>query len=502
MIDPHTPVVAGVAQMTRHPDAYDDVTEALEPVDLMAEVARQADAGTGGAALLPRLDVLYVPQPLSRRYPDPGLLVLRRLGREDARRVRALVGGNSPQLMVNEAAAAIQRGDADVCLLAGAEAMYSRFRARREGVELPWERSDVPPAPEELGDSRPGTTDDENAHGASIPIEIYPLIETAVRARHGRRVGEHQVAVGRLWARFAAVAASNPLAWERRAFTAEEIVTPGPGNRVVTFPYTKRMCADLSVDQAAAVLLTSYGTARDAGIPDDRLVFPLAGADAHDHFFLSERWSLAESPAIGEMVRDVLGAAGLDAGGVARFDLYSCFPSAVQVAMGALGIDAADERPLTLTGGLALFGGPGNDYVTHAIAETVEACRRDPGSVGLVTGVGWYLTKHSAGLYSTRPPEDGFRRVDPADTQARVDALPRREPAGEHDGDATVEATAVVYTRDGEPERATVATLTGDGRRAFAVSTDPDVMASMVDEPWEGRVVKLRPQEGRNGLEA
>lgn len=503
MTDPRTPVVVGVAQLTRRPEEYPDVALAAEPVDLMAEVARQADADAGAStSLLARLDAVWVPQPLSRRYPDPGRLVLRRLEREEARSFRALLGGNSPQLLLNEAAAAIQRADLDVCLITGAEAMYSRFRAKREGVELPWERSDAPPCPDEVGDTRPGTTADESAHGASIPIEIYPLIETAARAAEGHAVEEHQAATGALWARFAAVAAANPFAWARERYSPEQIVTPGADNRVVTFPYTKRMCANMSVDQAAAVLVTSYETARHAGVPDDRIVFPLGGADAHDHFFLSERWSLAESPAIREVGRDVLASAGIGIDEVTSFDLYSCFPSAVQVAMDALGITPGDKRPITLTGGLSFFGGPGNDYVTHSIVETVEACRADPGSVGLVTGVGWYLTKHSVGLYSSRPPDGGFQRVDPVATQTRVDALPRRTSAGEHDGPATVEATAVVFSRDGDAERAVITALTEDGARAFAFCDDPDVLVSMVDEAWEGRAVKLRPVDGRNRLQA
>jgi acetyl-CoA C-acetyltransferase len=478
-----------------------DLTAARDPVDLMADAIRAAadDAGPGPKlpeSLIEAMDTLWVSQPLTRRYPDPGALVLRRLGTEGVRCRRAVVGGNSPQLLVNEAAAAIGRGDTDVAVIAGGEAMYSRFKARREGVDLPWERSDVPPCPDEVGDAREGTSDFENAHGAAIPIQIYPLLETAVRAKAARSVADHQEAVGRLWARLAAVAAGNPLAWSRETWSPGEITTPAPDNRVVSFPYTKRMCANLQVDQAAAVVLTSYGRARDLGIGDDRLVFPLAGADAHDHFFFTQRWSLAESPAIGAVARAALGAAGIGVDDVARFDLYSCFPSAVEIALDALGLSADDPRPLSLTGGLAFFGGPGNNYVAHSIAEAVAASRSDPGSVSLVTGVGWYVTKHSVGLYSSEPPANGFARVDPAATQAEVDALPRREPTGPYDGEGEIEATAVAHDRDGAPAQGLVALLTRDGRRSLAVTDDAGVMASMTEEAWEGKTARIRPDSG------
>lgn len=500
MIPDRTPVIVGVGQITCRPGSDDELVTAPDPIALMTEAARLAAADSGAPGIVERMDAVYVPQPLTRRYPDPGRLVAPRLGVEGARCYRALVGGNSPQLLMNEAASAIQRGTHDVALIVGAEAMHTRFRARRAGIELPWERSELPPCSDEIGDARPGTSEFEQAHGARIPIEIYPLFETAIRAAHGRDPQTHQREVGVLWARFAAVAAANPHAWNMTPYSSEEIITPGPGNRVVTFPYLKRMCANMGVNQGAAVLLASYGTARGASVPEHHLVFPLAGADAHDHYLFSERWSLAESPAIRTIAQDLAAATRIGVDDVSRFDLYSCFPSAVEVASAALNLAATDARPITLTGGLALFGGPGNNYMTHSIAETVMACRQDPGSVGMATGVGWYLTKHSAGLYSTRPLDTGFQRVDPASTQPRIDALPRRQPAPDYDGDATVEATAVPCNREGAAERAIISALTPDGRRALAVTSDPDTLASMMAQSWEGRRVTLKPAEGRNAL--
>jgi acetyl-CoA C-acetyltransferase len=160
-------------------------------------------------------------------------------------------------------------------------------------------------------------------------------------------------------------------------------------------------------------------------------------------------------------------------------------------ALGLKGREGGDERPFTLTGGLSFHGGPGNNYVAHSVAAMVEACRADPGSLGLTTGVGWYLTKHSAGLWSTEPPAEGYRRLDPAATQARVDATPRREPSGPWAGPATVEATAVTFERDGTPALGLVAALTPDGRRALANCHDAATLTAMTTEEWAGRQVEL-----------
>jgi acetyl-CoA C-acetyltransferase len=500
VIDPRTPVVVGVGEVDQHLDAHD----AHEPIALFADAVRAADADTGRpGALLARADTVAAVQIVSWPYPDAGARVSQELGIEPRRTVVSTVGGNSPQLLVNEMAAAIVASEADIVVIGGGESMHTRWRARREPrVHLEWPVGTEPPCPNVVGDPRPGTSDFEQAHWAVAPTHIYPLFETALRGSSGRTVSEHQTAIGALWARFAAVAAENPHAWSRTAFSAEEISNPTTDNRMVAFPYTKRMCANIDVDQGAALLLCSYEAARAARISDDRLVFLHAGADAHDHWFVTERDALAEAPAIGVATRAALSAANAGVDDIARFDLYSCFPAAVEMAMHELGLrgaDLGDDRPLTVTGGLGFAGGPVNNYPTHAIARMVDACRSDPGSLGLTTALGWYATKHSVGVWSSSPP-GAFARVDPAVTQAEVDALPDRQPSGLFEGSMTVEATSVVMERDGSPSVAIVAGLLADGRRGLANSRDADVMAAMTREPWEGRTVAVANDGASNHL--
>jgi acetyl-CoA C-acetyltransferase len=492
VIDPRTAVIVGVGQVQQRPD---DPTVALEPIDLLVGAARAADADSH-AALLSLVDTVAVVSIVSWPYPDPGALLGRRLGLGDVRRtMTSTVGGNSPQLLVNTLVPQIEDRSADVVLLGGTECVYTRWRARREPKAwLDWTTAHDPACPLVIGDAHAPSSDYELAHGAAAPTQIYPLFETALRATASRRVDEHQIATSELWSRFSAVAARNPHAWSRQALTPEEIRTVTLDNRVVSFPYPKRMCANIDVDQAAAILLCSYDTAKAAGVPDDRMVFPRSGADAHDHRYWSERAQLDASPAIAAASRAALAAGGITVDDVSRFDLYSCFPSAVQVGAHELGLAVAgtgDDRPLTVTGGLGFAGGPANNYPTHAIAAMVEACRTDPGSVGYVSALGWYVTKHSIGCYSTAPPPDGFGRVDPLVTQRSVDAQPRRQAAGAYDGTMTVEATSVIYERDGVPSLGIVAGLTPDGRRALANTRDGDVMVSMTVEPWEGRTVPV-----------
>ena len=67
--------------------------------------------------------------------------------------------------------------------------------------------------------------------------------------------------------------------------------------------------------------------------------------------------------------RRALEMAGLTIDDVAIVDLYSCFPSAVQLGAQSLGLDI--NRQLTRTGGLSFAGGPWNNYVMHSISTVV-----------------------------------------------------------------------------------------------------------------------------------
>jgi acetyl-CoA C-acetyltransferase len=497
-IDPQSPVIVGVAQSKRRPSPTDDLENLPEPAEMMAEVAALAVQDSGSDRILSKVTSIRVMGLLSWGYMNPGALVAQRLGIDVKESVLTTTGGNSPQMLVNDAGRRIAKGELDAAIVVGAEAVLTRMLQSRANppVHVKWTRRDEETAgpPTMMGEETQGNNPAEMSIGLAVPIQVYPLFENALRASLGRPLEEHRMAVARLWSRFSEVAATNPYAWSQEVRSAEEIATVSPDNRMVCYPYTKLMNANIQTDQAAALIICSVEAARSAGIPPERWVFLHSGAEAHDHWFLSERDNLYSSPAIRETGGAALDAAGMTIDDVAHFDLYSCFPSAVQVAAAALGVPVDDPaRPLTVTGGLGFAGGPGNNYVTHSIAAMVEVLRRDPGSFGLVSAVGWYLTKHAIGVYSTTPPK---ARFDPVNVQARIDALPKRSLAegDEADGPATLETYTVVYDRSGSPERALMACLKPDGRRAWAVSTDPETMERLTTEEMIGKPLNIANQ--------
>lgn len=167
--------------------------------------------------------------------------------------------------------------------------------------------------------------------------------------------------------------------------------------------------------------------------------------------------------------------------------------------MQEIGIAEDDKRPISVTGGLPFFGGPGNNYVTHSIAEMMNVVRKVPGSFGMVTANGNYLTKHSAGLYSTAPPRGPWQRQNPKVLQAELDARPKRRVAAKPNGTGTIETYCVAYGR-AAPEKAFIlARLDGSDERFVAVADDdPALLSDMLVTEQLGRRVVVTEQAGKN----
>jgi acetyl-CoA C-acetyltransferase len=311
--------------------------------------------------------------------------------------------------------------------------------------------------------------------------DVFAVIDSAIRCARGETLEAHAQRVARLWAGFSAVAERNPNAWIRKAHTAEEIRRATPDNPMISSPYTKLMNANSRVDMGAGLLLCSLAIARDAGVAEEKLVYLHAAAEAHDSTFLSTRRDFHRSPAVRIAGARALELAGKSIDEIEHFDLYSCFPSPVQVAAAELGIP--EDRPLTVTGGLTFGGGPLNSYALHAVARMVEVVREERGSTGLVYAMGGWLAKHAIGIYSAEPPAAGFRYDRP---QAPVDTVPLREALVDWDGPVTLEAYTVAHRR-GAPRLAHAACLTDDGRRTWATADDPALLQAMMREEHCGR---------------
>lgn len=484
-MNPDTPCIVGVAQQTyREADG-----DAPEPLQMWAAMARQAAADSGGRGVLDAVDSLQVVYPMAWQYDDPPARLAAVLGLKEGERCYSGISGTTPQRMLNDCARDIFEGRRELALLVSAEALATRKRMKQRGSDARWSFPMEGPAHARIQlENHPS----ERAHDVFQAYLSFALFDVARRAHLGLSPQENRERDGELLARLTAVAANHPHAWFPIAHTPRELIEPGPRNRMISDPYTKNMVAIMDVDMAAALILTSHGKADALGIPKDRRITLRGFCSANDPAWIAARSELHASPAMAEASQEALRCAGSDIDGIAQLDLYSCFASSVNFACDALEISGRDTRPLTVTGGLPFFGGPGNGYVTHSIATMVERLRERPEALGLLSGVGMHMEKHVFGVYSATPGE--FRLPDEAGVQARVDALGTREIEMEPKGNAKLAAYSVLFDREG-PVRALAVLDLPSGARCYANGTDLDLMAAMQREEWVGRSVEVRAGE-------
>ncbi|HEX7946042.1 MAG TPA: acetyl-CoA acetyltransferase [Phenylobacterium sp.] len=497
-MDERTPVLIGAGQFTYRGDPG----QSPSPTRLLKIAAERAadDAGIGAQGLAGLDSIVVAPSAIaqpgasrSRGAPfssnAPAQLAAM-VGAKPRWAALSAMGGNSSQYMINVLAERIARGETDLGLAIGCEVLGSVSKRMGKGLGFDdWEAAedlslDAPPV---LGDTRPGVSPYEARHGLDRPINIYPIFENALRARDGRSLGDHAARIGALFERFTEVAADNPHAWFPTRRSAEELTTVSERNRMIGFPYPKLLNAIMEVDQSAGVLIASVKRARELGVPEDKWVYLHGCADAHDLWHVLERQDFHSSPAMRLTGQRAFEMAGIGPDDLKYIDLYSCFPSAVQVGAEELGLPLDDPRGFTVTGGLPYAGGPGNNYAMHSAATMVQKLRDAPGAYGLVTANGWYLTKQSTGIYSTTPPKGPFERQDPGVLQRQIDGLPHPEVVEQPQGRGVIETYTVVHKREG-PFLGIVVGRDAEGRR-FAANTpnDPQTLASLEASEQIGR---------------
>jgi len=261
------------------------------------------------------------------------------------------------------------------------------------------------------------------------------------------------------------------------------------------------MNANVNVDQSCALIMTTEDYARSLGIREDQWVYPAGGADFNDIWYVTRRPCLHRSPAIQNASRMALEQAEMTLDDMDVFDIYSCFPSALEIARQEIGIAENDPRDLSVTGGLPFFGGPGNNYTMHAIAAVVDLIRKDRTRKAMVTANGWYLTKHSVGIYAGSPAAHGWNDRDDSSVQRSIDAQALPAPVDRASGVLTVEAYVIRHDNAGSPLTGTAIGRLEDGKRALAnIEAGPEELLLMEKIELVGQQGNVRYDEktGRN----
>lgn len=470
-------VIVGVGQVNDRPA---DPAQGLDAIGLMRVALEEAEkdaGGTPGRGWLADLGSLGIVQQISFRADNPVAPKLVAHFRLSDGVAYESVGpnGDSPILLLDEAANRIARGEVKVAAVTGGEAL--RTASQRAALAAKGSVADQNPLRKLVEGRAPGY---RQRYGLTTPVDVYPLYENGCRAAWGQTLAEGQRESGEIWSRFSQIAARTPAAWIHAARTPEEIAEPTADNRPIAFPYTKLMVANSSVNQGAAVIVTSLAEARRRGVPEARLVYVGRGASAHEHDDFLQRDRYDASPSMRVCLEKTLEFNDLATGDLDLVELYSCFPCVPKMARRVIGWPV--ERPATVFGGLTFGGGPIGNYMGHATAEMVDALRAGEGRRGLLFANGGFATHNHAIVLSTEPLPGAGAPHD-HDCQAEADAARGPVPAllKDYAGPATIESYTVFYARDGAPRGGVVVARTPEGGRTLAKVDDAATIAFLTD---------------------
>lgn len=478
------PVIVGVGQIN-------DREERLNAVELMAAALRNADAD-GGGCWLGRVDTLDVVAQLS--FPEfadasaPLAQMLEIAPRHCAQTRYPM--GDSPVALLNQAANRIASGEAEVCAIAGGEALRTAAKraagGKRDAVRESASRA---------------TRSGRERYGIVAPTDVYPLYENACRKAWGRTLAQAQRESADIWSGLSRVAANNPNAWLRTEYTPEQILDVSAGNRPIAFPYTKLMVANASVNQGAAFIVTSLARAKAAGVPKAQLVYIGRGAEAREPGDVLARDRLDGSLSLEASLRNALAFNGLTSDDLDFVELYSCFPVMPKLARRV--IDWPLDQPMTVFGGLTFGGGPVGNYMSHAIASMTEALRTG-GRYGLLFGNGGFATT-SHSIVISRDPEIAAQGARDSSVQAEADAQRGSAPPllETYSGDGEIETYTVFYDREGAAKSGVIVGKTDAGERflAHVAREDAELIAFLTDcvhEPIGARGKVSTDPEGVN----
>lgn len=461
----------------------EDPRRAREPLALMLDAVRQAEADAGIRGLLRTVQRIAVPKG-RWNYANPAGAIGREIGAARPATVLATVGVLQ-QTLIGDTCERIAAGEIDSALVVGGDAGYRLLRAGIAGIEcVDSQQDDVPDvclAPH-----------DELRHpaelrvGLRMPVGLYAILESAWRRARGISIDAHRDALATLYARLSAIAGENPHAWDRRPHTAEVIRGGSAANPMQAFPYTRMHCSSWSVDQAAALLFCSTDKARAMGVPESKWIYPLASSESNHMVQVSRRAELASCPGARIAGRAALEAAGVRAQDIDLVDLYSCFPIAIEAYAQALGLPLS--RDLSVTGGMAFAGGPYNNFVLQAVCRMAELMRAGKGRTGLVTASSGVLTKQGFGVWSSAPGRNGFSFRDETDAVARATEI--KEVVVEYEGSGVVAGYTVLHER-GKAARGIVLVDTDGGCRTLAFTEDSVSVVRMESEEICGATVRI-----------
>ncbi|CAG9989610.1 unnamed protein product [Clonostachys byssicola] len=491
-----TPIIVGVGEVKNKSLHLND---AIEPAELMVSAIRKCfkDTGANENDVRSAIDGLLVVPPWTWPYFDLPGVISKKVGFSPSHSQVGVHGGHQPNEWCDEAARRVSTGESKAVIITGGEALASLAACEKAGKVHPpgWTEPDPEKKTVRVGDLSAREQNIGTKHLIGLPIHIYPMYENSLRAYTRQSIEKNTIESAQLYEAFDKVSSQKEYSWRSGEVPrdAREIGTFTKKNRMVCSPYPLLMNAFNTVNLAAACLITSVEQAEKLGIPKEKWVYILGGAGTHERAHFWERSNFHSSPAMQQALDAALEVSGVTKDEIDAFDIYS-----------HLGLNVVSpSKPITLLGGLTSFGGAGNNYSMHALAEMTRQIRSGTIQRGLVLANGGVLSHQHAVCLSSQPRKgkEVYPKNNPLPKIAIGEAwgTPFKEVA---QGAAFIETYTVEYSRDGQPRVGLiVGRLKNDGHRFLANHGDDSTLQKLADPSWEpiyqqGRV--SGSDDGRN----
>lgn len=316
------------------------VAPGMSPLDLMAQGISRALEDCG--LTYKDVDGLFGAATQSRMLT----LALREyLGIDPKYGDSTYLGGSSFMTHVAHAQAAIEAGLCEVAVITYASTQRSDGRSATRGKDInPYETPYQP----------------------FLPASAYAL----VASRHMHEFGTTREQLAEIAVAARQWALLNPLAWEKKPLTAEEVLS----SRMISYPLTVRDCC-LVTDGGGAIIMTSAERARALRKPP---VFILGTGESASHLSISNMADLTTTAAV-QSGAQAYAMAGLQPKDIDVRELYDAFTLTTLLFLEDLGFCAKGE------GGHFVADGklrPGGALPTNTNGGGLSYCH--PGMYGLL----------------------------------------------------------------------------------------------------------------------
>jgi acetyl-CoA C-acetyltransferase len=474
------PVIVGISCLQQKGD-FEDLDEALI---LMDKATKSAINDSTNKNIVNYINEVRVPKGFWR-YRDPGKWVAESNNINSAETYVTKIG-ILQQNLINSACNKIINGEINGSLILGGESRYKMIRASIENEEYVETPLDINPdnyikAPDDL------QLDVEEKELGLMAVGYYAILESAFRAASNSEINEHNDFLASIYAHFSKIASKNNDGWIGKSLKKSEILNKSKKNPPQAFPYNKYHCTSWNVNQSAAIIICSEAVADKLSVPNEKRVYPLASSENNHMIATLQRPNLIEPIGMRLASEYILKICEKNNLNIDFYDLYSCFPIAIQ--MFAKSLQLKDINNSSITGAMPFAGGPINSFVLHSTVKLISKIRKQQKGTGIVTGVSGMMTKQSYALWSKNPVIDFIYKDFTNEANSIETPI---ELSNEVNGDGVIIGYTVLKKNI---SKAVIYLNTADNKRKLITSSDKSIIESMENEEWVGKKVNFKKNQ-------